>query len=70
LNVIKKYQDLPEEERIIYRIGRRGGVFTSTDDLINDKSTYNKISRLALELSAKGSDETEAFINKMANSYV
>jgi len=57
-------------EEIIYRIGRRGGVFTSTDDLINDKSTYNKISRLALELSAKGSDETEAFINKMANSYV
>jgi hypothetical protein len=70
LDVIKKYQDLPEKERIIYRIGRRGGVFTSTNDLINDKSTYNKISRLTLELSAKGRDEIETFINKVADSYV
>jgi len=70
LNIIKKYQALPEEERIIYRIGRRGGVFSSLDDLKNDKSTYNKISALALELSTKGQDEIEAFINKMANSYV
>jgi radical SAM superfamily enzyme len=70
LNVIKKYQDLPEQERIIYRIGRRGGVFASMDDLVNDRLTYDKISRLALELSKKGPDEVEAFINQMANSYV
>jgi len=70
LHVIKKYQDLSESERIIYRIGRRGGVYSSTDDLYRDQSTYVKINRLVSDLSSKGADEIEQFINEMANRYV
>ena len=33
LEVIRMYQELPETERLIYRIGRRGGAFRSTQDL-------------------------------------
>jgi len=70
LYVIKKYQDLSESERLIYRIGRRGGVYSSTDDLYQDQSTYDKINRSVSELSSKGPDEIERFINEMANRYV
>ncbi|MBW1673350.1 MAG: radical SAM protein, partial [Deltaproteobacteria bacterium] len=70
LHVIKKYQDLSESERIIYRIGRRGGVYSSTDDLYRDQSTYDKINKLVSDLSSKGANEIEQFINEMANRYV
>ncbi|RLB27925.1 MAG: radical SAM protein [Deltaproteobacteria bacterium] len=70
LYVIKKYQDLSESERLIYRIGRRGGIYSSTDDLYQDQSTYDKINRSVSELSSKGPDEIERFINEMANRYV
>ncbi|MBW1714609.1 MAG: radical SAM protein [Deltaproteobacteria bacterium] len=70
LEVIKKYQDLPEAERLIYRIGRRGGLYSSTDDLYRDQTNYDKIKKLVSELAAKGPDETESMINEMANQYV
>ena len=70
LQVIKKYQDLPEAERLMYRIGRRGGVYSSTDDLYRDENNYNKIKKLVSELAAKGPSETERLINEMANQYV
>ncbi|OPX38803.1 MAG: hypothetical protein B1H12_01575 [Desulfobacteraceae bacterium 4484_190.2] len=43
LEVVKAYQDLPESERFIYRVGRRGGAYRSTDDLKRDPVTYEKI---------------------------
>jgi radical SAM superfamily enzyme YgiQ (UPF0313 family) len=70
LEVIRKYQALPEAERIIYRVGRRGGVYSSTDDLYQDQTTYNKIKRLVSELSAKGPEELERFINEIVNQYI
>lgn len=70
LNVIKKYQDLPKSDQIIYRIGRRGGAYSSTDDLYRDQTTYDKIKGLASELSAKGPDEIERFMNEIADQYV
>ena len=70
LQVIKKYQDLPEAERLMYRIGRRGGLYSSTDDLYRDETNYNKIKKLVSELAAKGPSETERLINEMANQYV
>lgn len=70
LYVIKKYQDLSESDRIIYRIGRRGGAYSSTDDLHGNQITYAKIKGLVSELSAKGPDEIEKFINEMADQYV
>ena len=70
LQVIKKYQDLPEAERLMYRIGRRGGLYSSTDDLYRDQTNYDKIKKLVSEFAAKGPSETERLINEMANQYV
>ena len=70
LNIIKKYQDLPETDRIVYRIGRRGGAYSSTADLYRDRTTYDKIKGLVSELSSKGPDEIERFIEEMADQYI
>ncbi len=70
LEVIRKYQALPDPERLIYRIGRRGSAYSSIDDLYRDRATYERIKNLISELSARGPDELERFINEMANQYV
>jgi len=69
--VIRRYQELPDPERLIYRIGRRGGAYRSTDDLERNPATYGKIKNLILELDAKGGpEEIERFISDMVDQYV
>ncbi len=70
LKTIKEYQELPESERIIYRIGRRGGAYSSIKDLQTDPVTYEKIKSLVSDLSAKGSGEVDRFIADMASRYI
>lgn len=71
LDVIRKYQELPDTERLIYRVGRRGGAYRSTDDLERDPSTYRKIKNLIQELQAKGGpDAVERFITDVVDQYV
>ena len=71
LRVIERYQNLPDSERMIYRIGRRGGAYRSTDDLANDPVTYQKIKSLLNDLQAKeGSEGVERFITETVDRYV
>jgi len=71
LNVVKAYQELPEPERLIYRVGRRGGAYRSTDDLERDPVTYEKIKNLMREVKAKeGMQGMDKFITDMADRYV
>ena len=68
LKVIQAYQDLPDEERLIYRVGRRGGAFRSTDDLEGDPATYSKIRALIREVEGKeGQAGVEKFITDMVD---
>jgi hypothetical protein len=71
LDVIRKYQDLPDAERIIYRLGRRGGAYRSTDDLRRDPETYGKIRRLVEEIRTEQGDAgLEQFITEMVDRYI
>jgi hypothetical protein len=71
LAVIAKYQALSDEERLIYRVGRRGGAFRSTDDLKGDADTYRKIKRLIREIEAsEGMAGVERFITEMVDRYI
>jgi radical SAM superfamily enzyme YgiQ (UPF0313 family) len=71
LDVVKAYQELPESERLIYRVGRRGGAYRSTDDLKRDPVTYEKIKNLMQEVKAKEDIQgVEKFITDMADRYV
>lgn len=71
LEAIKRYQELPDEERLVYRVGRRGGAFHSPLDLKRDPSTYQKIQRLIQDVEGReGRDGVEKFITELVDRYV
>ncbi|MBW1944054.1 MAG: radical SAM protein [Deltaproteobacteria bacterium] len=71
LEVIKDYQKLSDSERLIYRLGRRGGTYHSTRDLHRDPETYEKIKNLAGDLEEKGGkEEIEKFIAELVDQYL
>jgi len=71
LDVIRKYKDLTDMDKLIYRAGRRGGAYRSTDDLQNDPSTYRKIKQLVENTYAQEGDAgVERFITEMADRYI
>ncbi len=71
LNIIDRYLSLPEEERLIYRVGRRGGAYRSLDDLQRDPILYQKIKNLIREVEGRsGREGLEEFIKEMVDQYV
>jgi radical SAM superfamily enzyme YgiQ (UPF0313 family) len=71
LQVVADYQALPDSDRLIYRIGRRGGAFQSTTDLKNDRATYRKLKTLVEDIIVKsGPEGVEKFINEMVDQYI
>jgi hypothetical protein len=71
LDVVKNYQNLTDHERMIYRLGRRGGAYRSTDDLKSDNALYQKIEHLIMNLEEKGGrDEVESYITELADQYI
>ena len=71
LAVIGRYQALPDPERSIYRIGRRGGAYRSTDDLARDPITYEKLKNLVREVESRsGPEGVEKMIAEMVDQYI
>lgn len=71
LDVVAAYQALPDTERLIYRVGRRGGAFRSTRDLDRDPGTYRKIKQMLAEVERKeGADAVERMITEMVDQYI
>jgi radical SAM superfamily enzyme YgiQ (UPF0313 family) len=71
LNKIVQYQELSDSDRLVYRVGRRGGTYRSTDDLARDPATYQKIKNLISNIEEKeGEDGVEQFITEMVDRYI
>ena len=71
LQIIEKYQNLSKEERLIYRVGRRGGAYRSTDDLEREPATRRKIENLINQVRIeKGEGGIERLIREMVDQYV
>lgn len=71
IDVIEKYQALPDDERLLYRVGRRGGYYHSIDDVNRDPSMRRKIENLIKELrDSEGKNSIEEYINKLVNQYL
>ena len=71
LDVIRQYQELSDLDRLVYRIGRRGGSYRSTDDLKYDPVTYGKIKGLLRDIESKeGIGGVEKLITEMVDRYV
>ncbi|MFC1534089.1 radical SAM protein [Thermodesulfobacteriota bacterium] len=71
LEVIKNYQDLPDNERLIYRVGRRGGAYHSTSDLERDPATREKIENVIRKVKLENGEEgIDRFISELVDQYV
>jgi hypothetical protein len=71
LAVIKAYQELPDTERLVYRVGRRGGAFRSTRDLDRDPATCRKIREMIAAVQLKeGPEAVERLITEMVDQYI
>jgi hypothetical protein len=71
LAAIQAYQELPEEDRLVYRVGRRGGVFRSVGDLERDPAACRRIRGLIEEVRRReGPEGVERFITEMVDQYI
>jgi len=71
LAAIKKYQALSDIDRLIFRVGRRGGAYRSTDDLTRDPQTYRKIKALVEDVRSKeGIKGVEDLISGLVDQYI
>lgn len=71
LAAVKAYQDLDAADRLVYRVGRRGGAFRSPGELAQDPETTRKIRRLIDEvLGREGADGVERLITEMVDRYI
>jgi hypothetical protein len=71
LAAIRAYQDLPEDDRLVYRVGRRGGVFRSVGDLEGDPAVCRRIRGLIEDVRRReGPEGVERFITEIADQYI
>jgi radical SAM superfamily enzyme YgiQ (UPF0313 family) len=69
LSVIDRYFALNEEQRLVYRMGRRAGIYRSTDDL-SDVVTYGRIERAIREMEEKGPGSVEQHLSLLLETYI
>jgi hypothetical protein len=71
LDVLRAYQELPGTERLIYRVGRRGGAFRSTRDLEQDPATCRKIRAMIEDVRQReGLQGVEKLISEMVDQFI
>lgn len=71
IQVIERYQKLSDIDRLVFRIGRRGGAYGSTDDLDRDPETYGKIRNLIRDITSReGAEGLEKFVTDMVDRYI
>ena len=68
LSVIERYFELSDEDRLIFRLGRRTGAFGKLDDLAN-KETYLRLKSVIDHYAAQGGNLEEDIIKTM-NNYI
>jgi hypothetical protein len=69
LTVIDRYLSMPDDDRLLFRLGRRGGALQSLDDLEN----HHVRSRLELarrDLAAQAGGDLEEIITELGDQYI
>ena len=69
LSIIDNYFALSDEQRFIYRFGRRSGIYRSTDDL-HDELTYFRIQKSIKEMELKEPGSVEKSISLFLENYI
>ncbi len=69
LRVIDRYFELGPEQRLVYRVGRRAGVYRSTDDL-KDGSVYGRIREAIQNMEKQEPGSVEKQLSLLLEQYI
>jgi hypothetical protein len=69
LAAMDRYLEMPYEERLLFRLGRRGGALRSLDDL-NDPLLRQRLQLAMKELVSETSGDVEKLITELADQYI
>ena len=69
LAVADRYLALPDEERLIFKVGRWGGAYRSLDDL-EDPTLRAKIEQVIQQWNLETSGQVDQVIREMADQYI
>lgn len=69
LATIDRYLGLPDEERLLYRLGRRGGALRSVDDL-DDPLMRQRLQTAMRDLASQTGGDVEKLITELADQYI
>ena len=69
LAVIDRYLALPAEEKLLFRLGRRGGALRSLDEL-NDPVMRQRLQFAMKELASETGGDVEKLITELADQYI
>ena len=66
---IDRYFSLSKEERLIYRLGRRRGIYRKLDDL-SDMGTYLRLKSIVEQYQAKDQGQMDRDLYRIMNNYI
>jgi hypothetical protein len=69
LAVIDRYLSMPEYDRLLYRLGRRGGALQSLNDF-DDPHVRSRLERARRELAAEAGGDLEKIITELGDQYI
>jgi radical SAM superfamily enzyme YgiQ (UPF0313 family) len=69
LSVIDRYFELGEEQRLVYRMGRRAGLYRGTGDLA-DKETYARVKTAMQQMEAEAPGSVEEHLSLLLEEYI
>jgi hypothetical protein len=69
LAVIDRYMALPPEERLLFRLGRRGGALRSLDEF-NDPRIRERLQSAMKDLVSETAGDVEKLITELADRYI
>jgi hypothetical protein len=69
LEIIDRYFSLPDDERLVYRIGRRIGAYRGLTDL-SDEGMYKKVRSIIDQYSTQDRDQLDNDLLKIMNRYI
>lgn len=69
LAVIDRYFELDPEQRLVYRMGRRAGIYRSTSELA-DEVTYARILKALREMEEKEPGSVERHLSLLLENYI
>ena len=69
LSVIDRFHALDEEQKVVYRFGRRAGMYRSLDDL-DDQVTYFRIKKTMHQMEEQEPGSVERQLSRLLDTYI